>query len=90
VRALERASEHAPELDQLEYDLGQAYGRSGDSARGLYHLARALEMRGDVEQARAQYEKASKLLPPGSAEAQLAQQRVERLAEFSRHRVIGR
>jgi beta-barrel assembly-enhancing protease len=90
VRALERASEDAPGLDQIEYDLGQAYGRSGDAGRGLYHLARALEMRGDLEQARAQYEKAAKQLPAESTEAQIAQQRVERLGEFARHRMIGR
>ena len=90
ARALEKASEHAPELDQVEYDLGQAYGRSGEPGRGLYHLARALEMRGDIEQARAQYEKATKLLPPESAEGQLAQQRVELLGEFSHRRIIGR
>jgi len=90
ARSLERARQHAPELDQVEYDLGQAYGRSGDPGRGLYHLARALEMRGDIEQARAQYEKATKLLPPESAEGQLAQQRVERLGEFSHRRIIGR
>ena len=90
ARALQRASDGAPGIDQVEYDLGQAYGRSGDSGRGLYHLARALELRGDVEQARAQYEKAAKQLAPDSAEAQIAQQRVERLGEFARHRILGR
>jgi len=89
ARALQRASDSAPGIDQVEYDLGQAYGRSGDPGRGLYHLARALELRGDVEQARAQYEKAAKQLAPDSAEAQIAQQRVERLSEFSRHRILG-
>ena len=89
VRALERASQGGSALDQVEYDLGQAYGRGGDAGRGLYHLARALELRGDIEQARAQYEKAAKVLAPDSAEGQIAQQRVERLGEFSHRRILG-
>ncbi len=87
---LERAAELAPNLDDVEYDLGQAYGRAGDSGRGFYHLARAFEMRGSVEQARAQYDKASKLLAHGSSEGADAKERADALAEISRSRVIGR
>ena len=88
-RALERAAALSPAIDEIEYDLGQAYGRGGDGARGLYHLARALEMRGDVEQALAQYEKVTKQLPPESRESVSAQERIAVLREISQGRVIG-
>ncbi|MBI2964007.1 MAG: M48 family metalloprotease [Deltaproteobacteria bacterium] len=89
-RELERAAALAPALDDVEYDLGQACGRGGDAGLGLYHLARALEMRGSVEQARAQYDKASRLLEAGSAEASDAKERADALEEISSARVIGR
>jgi beta-barrel assembly-enhancing protease len=90
ARELERARELAPELDQVEYDLGQAYGRSGDPARGVFHLARALEMRGEIDQARAQYEKAEKMLPASSEDQATAKERAELLHEISSRRMIGR
>jgi predicted Zn-dependent protease len=89
VRELDRARTIVPALDQVEYDLGQAYGRSGDSARGFYHTARAFEMRGDVEQARAQYAKSAKLFPPNSDDAAEASQRAAVLEEIAQRRVIG-
>lgn len=89
-RELERAAVLAPELDDVEYDLGQAYGRGGDAGRGFYHLGRALEMRGSVEQARSQYDKARKLLKPDSSEGANAKQRVDALGEIASGRVIGR
>lgn len=79
-----------PWLDEAEYDLGQSLGRSGDTGRGIFHLARALEMRGEVERALTQYEKAEKLLPQGSNEAEEARRRSERLHEIVTQRVIGR
>ncbi len=90
VRELDRARTLAPALDQVEYDLGQAYGKNGDPARGFYHLARAFEMRGDAEQARAQYAKSAKLLPPDSDDAAEASQRAVILEEIAHSRVIGR
>jgi beta-barrel assembly-enhancing protease len=90
IRELDRARALVPALDQVEYDLGQAYGKNGDPARGFYHLARALEMRGDAEQARAQYAKSAKLFPPDSDDAAEASQRVAILEEIAHSRVIGR
>jgi predicted Zn-dependent protease len=90
VHELDRARTLAPALDQVEYDLGQAYGRNGDPARGFYHLARALEMRGDVERARTQYAKSAKLFSPDSEDAAEASQRVAVLDEIAHSRVIGR
>jgi predicted Zn-dependent protease len=87
---LEAALARAPWLDEAEYDLGQSYGRSGDNARGLFHLARAAEMRGDVERALANYEKAEAGLPAGSAEAEEAKVRGTLLTTIVRQRVIGR
>ena len=89
VKELERAVRAAPELDQAEYDLGQAYGRSGRAALGVYHLARSLEMRGDIDSAIAQYEKATKTLPVGSPEADTAKQRLEMLREVSHRHVAA-
>jgi predicted Zn-dependent protease len=90
VKELERASREAPELDQVEYDLGQAYGRGGAEALGFYHLARALELRGDVDGAVAQYRKAVKGLPPNSEEAATAKQRLDALQEIGHHSIVGR
>ena len=89
VKELERAVRAAPELDQAEYDLGQAYGRSGHAALGVYHLARSLEMRGDIDSAIAQYEKATKTLPVDSPEADTAKQRLEMLREVSHRHVAA-
>jgi predicted Zn-dependent protease len=90
VRELERARALAPEVDEIEYDLGQAYGRGGERGKGFYHLGRALEMRGQVEKALIQYDKASRLLEPESDEAIFARERAVTLGEISRGRVIGR
>jgi predicted Zn-dependent protease len=90
IRELDRARALSPAVDRVEYDLGRAYGQSGDSARGFYHLGRAFEMRGDVEQARLQYQKSIKLLPPDSDIAAEATQRVAILEEIGHSRIIGR
>ena len=89
VRELERAAVLAPELDETEYDLGQAYGHSGEAGKGFYHLGRAFEMRGQIDKALVQYDKASKLLKPDTNESILANERVAALGEISRSRVIG-
>ena len=90
VKELERASRQAPELDQVEYDLGQALGRSGSEALGFYHLAAALELRGDVDGSIAQYRKAVKGLPAESEEAAIAKQRLEALQGIGHHSIVGR
>jgi predicted Zn-dependent protease len=89
IRELARAAALAPAIDAVEWDLGQAYGKGGDSARGFYHLARAREMRGEVDQALADYVKATKLLKPGTEEADAATERATALGEIARHRVLG-
>jgi predicted Zn-dependent protease len=90
IKELEPVSREAPELDQAQYDLGQAYGRNGSEALGFYHLARAFEMRGDVSGALAQYRKAAKGLPPDSEEAATTKQRVEVLQEVAHRSIVGR
>lgn len=87
---LARAAEAAPAIDSIEWDLGQAYGKGGQPGPGFYHLARALEMRGEVEQALADYSKAAKLLPPASQDAAIATERAAALEEIAGHRVLGR
>ncbi len=79
-----------PGLDEAEYDLGQSLGRSGDTGRGFYHLAKAFEMRGEIERAIGQYEKAEKLLPPDSTEAEDARRRHEVLRQIVTQRILGR
>jgi len=86
ARELERVQATAPELDEVAYDLGQAYGRSGDRGKGFYHLAQAMELRGDVDQAISQYDKANKLLPAGSDEGTRAKEKADRLREFNSKR----
>jgi predicted Zn-dependent protease len=83
-------TEAAPWLDDAVFNLGQSYGRGGDKARGLFHLARAFELRGDVERALAQYEKAVEVLPAGSAEAEQCKYKIEMLEEITTQRVLGR
>jgi predicted Zn-dependent protease len=89
IKELERAAQAAPELDRVEFDLGQAYGHGGNAALGSYHLARALEMRGDIDRAIAQYKKAAKLLPADSVEAAAAVRRIEALQEVPHRRIGG-
>jgi predicted Zn-dependent protease len=89
-KELTAALQQTPELDEAEYDLGQSLGRAGQAGEGMYHLAHAFEMRGEIERALGQYEKAEKLLPPGSAEAEEAKQRGEWLRQIVTQRVIGR
>ncbi|MGH7820972.1 MAG: tetratricopeptide repeat protein, partial [Candidatus Binatia bacterium] len=87
---LRAALDAAPWLDEAEFNLGQSYGKGGDGARGVFHLARAFELRGEVERALSQYEKAEKLLPEGSAESEEAKRRVEMLRQVVTERVLGR
>jgi tetratricopeptide (TPR) repeat protein len=89
IQELERAAHAAPALDRVEFDLGQAYGHGGNAALGSYHLARALEMRGELDRAIAQYRKAAKLLPADSVEADAALRRIEALQEVPHRRIGG-
>jgi predicted Zn-dependent protease len=89
IQELERAAQAAPELDRVEFDLGQAYGHGGNAALGSYHLARALEMRGELDRAIAQYRKAAKLLPADSVEVDAALRRIEALQEVPHRRIGG-
>ncbi len=89
IKELERAAQAAPALDEVEFALGQAYGHSRNAALGVYHLARAFEMRGDIDRAIAQYKKAAELLPVDSLEAATAKRRLEALQEVAHHRIAG-
>jgi beta-barrel assembly-enhancing protease len=82
--------EVAPYLDEAEADLAQSYGRAGDEARGFYHLARALELRGDLARSIANYEKVAERLPEGTSEGDEARRRLEALRPIESGRIIGR
>lgn len=88
-RELEEALKRAPYLADAEQDLGQSSGRSGDQAHGFYHLARAAELRGQIERAITSYDKAVELLPEGSEESERAKQKLEWLHEANTRRIIS-
>ncbi len=88
IQDLARAASESSAVDVVESDLGQAYGKSGNLALGFYHLARGMEMRGEVEPARAAYDKAYKLLRPGTPEGATALERRDALAEIAGHRIL--
>ena len=88
TQELERVIGAAPMLDEAAYNLGQAYGRSGDDGRGLYYLGRAFELRGDLERALSHYERAAKRLPEDSAEGLDARAREERLIQVLSERML--
>lgn len=82
ARAFERAIELAPTLGDAHYDLGMLQGRAGQQGDGFYHLGKAFKLRGDLDKALTQFEKAEPLLPPGSSRAQDTHAEISDLAEF--------
>jgi predicted Zn-dependent protease len=87
---LQAAVAATPVLDEAAMYLGQAYGRAGDPARGLYWLARAYELRGDLERAYSHYGRALQQLPEGSPEAEAARRRAALLAQVLTERMLQR
>ena len=85
---LTEALRRLPMLDYVELSLGQAYGKAGDAPRGLYHLARAFEMRGEVDRAISHYERALEKLPKDSPEEQGAKGRLDQLRKVAKDRSI--
>lgn len=82
ARAFERAIDLVPTLGDAHYDLGMLRGRAGLEGDGFYHLGKAFKLRGELDKALSQFEKAEALLPPGSARARDAGAEVAELAEF--------
>lgn len=82
ARAFERAIELAPTLGDAYYELGMLQGRAGQEGDGFYHLGKAFKLRGDLDKALLQFEKAAPLLPPGSSRAADVRAEITDLSEF--------
>ncbi|MFI5365300.1 MAG: M48 family metalloprotease [Candidatus Binatia bacterium] len=70
MREYERALQLVPTLEEAHYGLGMLAGRAGHQDDGFYHLGKAFELRGELDRALSQFEKAAPLLQPGNARAQ--------------------
>jgi len=74
-----------PELDGAEYALAECYGKAGDTRAQWWHLARAYELRGDMERAASAYERARDLAAEDTPERAAAERALEMLrATFGR------
>jgi predicted Zn-dependent protease len=82
MQAYQRATELAPNLEEAHYALGILSGRAGLEGDGFYHLGKAFELRGDLDKALAQFEKAEALLPAGSARAREVQGEITDLTGY--------
>jgi predicted Zn-dependent protease len=84
IGCYERAIEASPDLEDAHHALGLMLGRSGREAEGFYHLATALRLRGDYEQALNQYVRAERALPGSDARAAETRDYVRVLSAFLR------
>jgi predicted Zn-dependent protease len=82
MREYERAVDLAPDLESAHYSLGMLAGRAGHEADGYFHLAEALRLRGEYDQALRQYHKALPLLGDKSSRADYVRGEIEELSEF--------
>ena len=82
MRAYQRAIELAPDLEQAHYSLGILAGRAGQEGDGFYHLGKAFKLRGDLDKALSQFQKAEPLLPPGSDRAREVHDEIADLSSY--------
>ena len=78
----ERALHLPPWVYYAKYTRGLRAGRPVMAAEGLFHIATALQLRGEHEKALSQFEKAQPLLPPGSAQAVATHAAIEDLKDY--------
>ncbi|MBI3786351.1 MAG: M48 family metalloprotease [Deltaproteobacteria bacterium] len=86
AREYERSIELDPMLDVAHYDLGMLAGRSGRPGEGFYHLAVASQLRGELDKALSNFEKAAPLLPAGTSRAEEVQAAIDDLSRFMKSR----
>ena len=84
IREYERALQLAPSQPEAHYGLGMLAGRGGQQGEGFYHLAMAFKLRGELDKALSQFQKAEPLLPPGSERAREVQSEIAELSEYLR------
>ena len=84
VREYRRAIALDPELDEAHRLLGVTLGRSGDEVEGLYHLAMAARLRGDLVQALRHFQRVESLSREGSVRREEAEEAIEELKEVVR------
>ena len=82
IREYERALQLAPSLEEAHYGLGMLAGRGGQQGEGFYHLAMAFKLRGELDKALSQLQKAEPLLPPGSTRAQEVHSEIAELSDY--------
>jgi len=85
LREYERAFQLAPTLEEAHYGFAILAGRRGREGEGFYHLGVALALRGELEKAIGQFEKAQELLPAGSPPALDAKAEAAELKDFLSH-----
>jgi predicted Zn-dependent protease len=76
---LEGALAELPELDGAEHALAECRGKTGDTRGQWWHLARAFELRGEVDRAWSAYEKAREASPKKSPEREEVEHAMARL-----------
>jgi cytochrome c-type biogenesis protein CcmH/NrfG len=84
IREYRRAIDLDPELDQAHRLLGVTLGRRGDEEEGLYHLAIASLLRGDLVQALRHFQRVEALSEEGSARRAAAEKAIEELQDVVR------
>lgn len=82
----QRALTLDPDLEEAQRLAGLALGRRGDQADGFYRLALASRLRGELEQALNQFERAEGLLPPESPRREEVKLAIEELRPLVRER----
>ena len=82
----QRAVKLDSDLDEAHRLAGITLGQRGDQAEGFYHLAVASQLRGDLEQALGQFERADELLAEGSPRKPEVEQAIEELEPLVRER----
>jgi cytochrome c-type biogenesis protein CcmH/NrfG len=84
IREYRRAIDLDAELDEAHRLLGVTLGRRGDEEGGLYHLAMAALLRGDLIQALRHFQRVESLSEEGSARRAEAEKAIEELQEVVR------
>jgi predicted Zn-dependent protease len=84
IREYRRAIDLDPELDEAHRLLGVTLGRRGDEEEGLYHLAMAARLRGDLVQALRHFQRVESLSEEGSARRAESEKAIEDLQEVVR------
>jgi predicted Zn-dependent protease len=90
LKEFQRAITIDPELDEAQRLAGLAMGRQGKQSEGLYHLAVAARLRGDLEQSLSHFEKCDELEPDGTPRKKELAEAIDELEPIVRNRILER